>query len=1451
MTLIYYQQGHRYSQSLEPKKVFQLKESAPRFWQEGEAIFYESDGDKKELTDRLTHEGVNYYPGGQDSRIYSIAGEEALYLAKAKGADLFAFDLTGQALLERTGKGFRLCILSGYLYVNNFECQVGIYDLTKGDELAFGASLLSLQPEEIWVSGQVVAGPSLVQLDQSAYQRPVDFPDYHRSPRLIYRPDAAKFAVTSPPAEITKPKDELLRLILPPLASVGLVVLISILQPRGLYILVTMGMSVVTLFFSVSNYFKNRKQYGLDVKEREKSYERYLMDKAIELRQADLAYQKGQTYHYPAISELDKAVDTYSPRVYEKRLSDFDALTYRIGLAELKNPYSLTYNQMERSGLVDPLEQRGYRLYHSHLTQKDLPLSGSLMEGQVGYVGDRKLVTEQLQLLVSQLAFFHSYHDLNLIVVLPEREKDDWAWARFLPHLRLTNINVRGLVYNQATRDMVLTSLTQILKERQNRLDQKEKLQFLPHFVLLVLDETLILDHTLMDFLDRDTTPLGLSVVYVQDDLSALSEEVTTVITLKDKRLGQLVMRQGVLLNQIFTLDYFPEGFDKEKLPRYLAGLNHLETLKSSIPDSVSFLEMYQAKAVEDLDIRNRWSSHAPYQSLAVPLGLRGKDDLVELNLHEKAHGPHGLIAGTTGSGKSELIQSYILSLAVNFHPHDVGFLLIDYKGGGMANLFKDLPHLLGTITNLDGNASLRALASIRAELARRQALFAEQEVNHINQYQKKFKEGQVTEPLPHLFIISDEFAELKVNQPDFMAELVSTARIGRSLGVHLILATQKPAGVVSDQIWSNSTFRIALKVADRQDSSDVLHTPDAAEITQTGRAYLQVGNNEVYELFQSAYSGADYQPDKDSQDILDETIYAVNDLGQLQPLTQDLSGLDQATAINQIPTELEAVVQAIKTIVTDDQITPVARPWLEPLGEEIYLQTISQPSANWSESVDYQAVYGVVDSPSKQEQYPLVHDFEDRGHIALFSGPGMGKTTFLETIVMDIARKNSPARAQFYLMDYGASGLLRLLNLPHATDLVYTDDIAKTRKLIERIQTEIKKRKALFTREMVSSLSAYEFATKQKLPRLFFVIDSYEGIKGTALEAEVDSFLATISRDGTSLGLYLVISTGRLYGLKTPISSNIKTKISLLFTDETESRNIVGRHAYPMEDLPGRGLIKLDQVEVLQIALSVYGENDLERLANLRQEISQMDENWDGARPETVPIVPEVLSVKDFLSRSQTKGAIKQGALPLGLEYEEVSTVSIAASLLKHLHLVWEKKVVRRGTFCHLVEMIDAVYPQAEIVVYDNDQTFDEDQQWASSFITESHDLKASLHGLKNQMIRERQQGNFERRFIFFTDLVGLIEQTGLSEQEFAMMYEEGLKVGMHFIFATTRAYTHKRDTLARYLLDRQDMALITCKMTEQSFYQRSQTGAEPVFQPDQMYFHANDEQVIIKITK
>ena len=688
-------------------------------------------------------------------------------------------------------------------------------------------------------------------------------------------------------------------------------------------------------------------------------------------------------------------------------------------------------------------------------------------------------------------------------------------------------------------------------------------------------DQQLIVDYS------EDPTELGCSVIFVEDVLSSLSENIKTIINIKDRNVGQLVIEEGELRETDFALDHFPEAYDKESLARRLAPLNHLQNLKSSIPDSVTFMEMYHAEDFKDLHVQERWAEHAPYKSLAVPLGLRGQGDIVYLNLHEKAHGPHGLIAGTTGSGKSELIQSYILSLAVNFHPYDVAFLLIDYKGGGMANLFKDLPHLLGTITNLDGAQSMRALTSINAELKRRQRLFAKYDVNHINQYQKKYKLGEVEEAMPHLFLISDEFAELKQEQPDFMSALVSTARTGRSLGIHLILATQKPTGVVNDQIWSNSRFKIALKVADRQDSSEMLHTPDAAEITQTGRAYLQVGNNEVYELFQSAWSGAEYQPDKADQGIEDHTIYAINALGQYDILNEDLSGLEDADDIRQVPSELGAIVTNIRDMVDDLHIKPLPQPWLPPLKKAIYVQDLRTEDFKvlWQKSHQgsLSAIFGMVDLPSQQAQEVISHDFDKDGNLVLYSAPGMGKSTFLQTLVMDLARQNTPDLMHFYLFDFGTNGLLPLRSLPHVADSFMMEDSEKLTKFMLRMQEEVALRKKLFSRYGVSNIGLYRQMSGEGLPQIILVIDSYDGIKEAELGEQLEATFQTLLRDGTGLGINVVMTAGRMGALKSALQANLKTRLALKMTDDNDVRTLIGRHDYILEDIPGRGLMKLE----------------------------------------------------------------------------------------------------------------------------------------------------------------------------------------------------------------------------------------------------------------------------------
>ena len=1293
--IILYKKGFRYELALEEGKTATVsnqetaqltlasQENPLHFqWSQGE-IFYQYGEDKGVLENSTILGDVVCYLATGEVHTYELLDKEEILVADEKGADV-RLHYPVRFLLVKKEQTWTCQLLSGKLYHNHKLVSEATFPLAFGDELAIGDVTFKLYPEEFGVEGAVEVSPYLVPRLHSRYDFYKDYPEYHRSPRIIYRSSEDKILINPPGAEPQKPSDELLKLIMPPLIMVGVTLLITIFQPRGLYIIATVSMSVVSVIFSVQGFFKNRKKYKEDKKERVELYHLYLKDKAKDLEQLSRKQREGMFYHFPAIEDLTKMVKRYDSRIYEKTPLHFDFLAYRLGLGKVPTSYELKYGQEERSGKKDALEEEGYTLFQAHQKIDNLPIVASLNRGPVGYVGPRPIVLEQLQLLVAQLAVFHSYHDLTIIPIIPEEEKESWDWMRWLPHATLQDMNVRSFVYNQRTRDQVLNSLNQILKLRKAQKEEEKANDtkiFHPHYVVLITDETLILDHVIMEFFREDPTELGCSIIYVADVLSSLSENIQTVISIKDRNQGQLLLQEGVLRELDFQLDHFPEGYDKEAISRGLAPLKHIQQLKSSIPDSVTFLEMYQAETFNGLKVLSRWESHAPYQSLAVPIGLRGKDDLVYLNLHEKAHGPHGLIAGTTGSGKSETIQSYILSLAVNFHPHDVAFLLIDYKGGGMANLFKDLPHLLGTITNLDGAQSMRALASINAEIHRRERLFGQYGVNHINQYQKKFKLGEATEPLPHLFLISDEFAELKVNQPDFIKELVSIARVGRSLGVHLILATQKPSGVVDDQIWSNSRFKLALKVADRGDSMEMLRTADAAQITQTGRAYLQVGNNEVYELFQTAWSGADYQPEKDQLGIEDHTIYLINELGQYEVLNQDLSGLDMAEEIKEVPTELDVIVQEINHLHQQEGIAAVAQPWLPPLKERITLDELDKvvPIEAWQKRTAPSVLIGVADIPQAQKQEAVAIDLSKDGNILLYGSPGTGKTTFLQTAAMDLARKQSPENLTMYLLDFGTNGLAPLSQLPHVADSLLLDQTEKIQKFIRIINRELDRRKKLLSEHGVGTIALYREVTGKQEPTMVILMDSYESMKDEPYETDLFKLFMRISREGLSIGVHLIITASRQNNLRAQLYSNFKHQLTLPQNDISEVRGIVGATplASTMEDIKGRALMKRDEVDVVQFALPVAGDNDIQIINNLRDQVQSLKEMWTGHTPAGIPMVPDELTEAAFYGREDVAALLDEGKVPLGLDLENVQPLSwdlIKGNLLYIFEQEWQK---------------------------------------------------------------------------------------------------------------------------------------------------------------------------------
>ncbi|HEM6591344.1 type VII secretion protein EssC [Streptococcus suis] len=1467
-TVVFYKDGFRYVADVSAGKkiLFQGTEKAQVFvssldtpltiWLDEAQVCYGYDGVEGKLVSGMSLAGGVVYLLPSEQVILDPLDKQELTIGQHAGNSFVLAGSSCHVLLKRSDQSWMLYRLAGSIYINNLLMEKGEMELALGDELAFEDTFFKFYADEVLVAGPVEASDELARKSASRYAFYEDYPDYHRSPRIIYRSSEDRVAINAPSNAPSKPSDSLLKLILPPLMMVGITLVIMIFQPRGLYVLATIAMSIVTLGMSIAGYIKGRKDYQKELRDREGLYHDYLADKAKELAGLTKSQKDGQLYHYPAIETLVDLADSYHHRIYEKTPLHFDFLYYRLGLGEVPVSYDLSYAQTERSGKRDPLELEGFQLYEQNKTISDMPIVANLSHGPVGYIGPRALVIEQLQLMVNQIALFHSYHDVQFITIMPEEEKEQWDWMRFLPHATLQDMNVRGFVYNQRTHDQVLNSLNQILKLRRAQKEDKsnrESTLFSPHYVVLVTDEKLILDHVIMEFFTEDPTELGCSLVFVQDVLSSLSENIKTIINIKDRNTGQLVMEEGQLREIDFALDHFPVGYDKETLVRRLAPLNHLQNLKSSIPETVTFMEMYGAETFEDLGVVSRWEKHAPYKSLAVPLGLRGKEDIVYLNLHEKAHGPHGLVAGTTGSGKSEVIQSYILSLAVNFHPHDVAFLLIDYKGGGMANLFKDLPHLLGTITNLDGAQSMRALVSINAELKRRQRLFATHDVNHINQYQKKYKLGEVSEPMPHLFLISDEFAELKTNQPDFMKELVSTARIGRSLGIHLILATQKPSGVVDDQIWSNSRFKLALKVADRSDSMEMLKTPDAAEITQVGRGYLQVGNNEVYELFQSAWSGADYQPDKDEQGIEDHTIYAINDIGQYEILNEDLSGLDQAESIKEVPSELQAIVSKLKALTERLSIQALPQPWLPPLSKEIFLQDLRPQGFKdlWGQASGLVARLGMVDIPSRQSQEVLEHDFEKDGHIALFSSPSMGKSTFVQTLVMDLARQLTPEELHFYLLDFGTNGLLPLRDLPHTADLLMAEDTEKLTKFMRRIKDELAKRKAAFSRYAVPNLTLYRQASGDELPVIFLVLDNFDGLKEASLGAEMETLLQTLAREGASLGIYLVLTAGRSGALRPGLQASLKTRLALKLTDDVESRTIVGRHQHVMEEVPGRGLVHLDEVEVFQVALPAYAKDSFGLVQAVQDEAKSMAASWTGRRPEGIPVMPESLSFEEFAGLASVREAVAGGELPIGLDFENVESVGLKLDRFKHLVYLSDREEQVQAIGEHLLKTMQEL-TSYQVMLIDTAGTFAHHQGNCKTYLSGQSLISDMAEQLLYELERRQAEGFTEHFFVVISNYESFLSMTGASQDKMALLLSQGPQVGLHLVVGGLYNFIGvKTDAAVKVLREQAQQFLFGMKLNDQSIVDKVYNSKESHPAMDEVYLHNRSQYDLIKISQ
>ena len=1112
----------------------------------------------------------------------------------------------------------------------------------------------------------------------------LEYPLFNRNTRIIKQLPDDKIEILDAPEIPKKPENNIVMNLMPSITMIGLVVvfrgIMNTSGSSGSYVILSVCSMALGVVTTILGFLSGNKKYKKDCEERITKYNSYIDKKKheIEIKREEEEESLRDTYCDVA-SDVDTAMN-FDRRLFERTREDADFLCVYLGKGSVESERQIDYRKQERMEVGDELTDLPEKICDMYAKIDHAPVYADLKNANaVGVVGEKKALYAMFKNIAIDISVRHYYGDVRLFLLVDDEKQ--YEWVRMLPHLG-NEKGTRNIVCNNESKNNLFENLFR-------ELNYREQTKNIPYYcVILVENEFGIKNHPISRYIER-AAELGMVFVFFETSAEKLPLHCNQIVTLTSGHEGNICLSENG--NKVQEFEYQAiSDMQAGAVVQMLAPVYCEEIgLENSLRKNITLFELLHIFAAEDLDLGKRWSESQIYKTMAAPLGVNAKDEIVTLDLHEKFHGPHGLVAGTTGSGKSEILQSYILSAATIFHPYEIGFVIIDFKGGGMVNQFKDLPHLIGAITNIDGREIDRSLKSIKAELLKRQELFAQANVNHIDKYIKLYKEHKVAVALPHLIIIVDEFAELKAEQPEFMKELISAARIGRSLGVHLILATQKPSGQVNEQIWSNSKFKLCLKVQTREDSNEVLKSPLAAEIKEPGRAYLQVGNNEIFELLQSAYSGA---PEKSEEGM--EERYVISQVA-LSGKRKKIFEHKPATGNGSNRTQLEAIVDYINDYCEKNSISKLSNICLPPLTEHVVYQYEAE-----NEASEMMVPLGVYDDPEHQYQGTFFSDF-GRQNTIIIGASQMGKTNVLQLLIRSLADHNSPDQVSLYIMDFGSMVLKCFENLKHVGGVVLAAEDEKLKNLFKMLMTEMDIRKTALMNFGVSSYSAYKDAGGKNIPKTYLIIDNFNAFKELYLDNYEADFIK-LCRDGVSLGISVIITNASSNGIGYRHMSNFENHICLTCVESTEYSSMFDRCRMEPKSVPGRVLIESNHVIYeLQVFLAFEGEKEIERSNAMKNYINTVNDKYKNSKKaKVIPEIPQKLGRSCF--DSEYKEKMEANYVPVGLDFASIEPVIINLKEDQEIVFVAKKKEMSMPFMNSFINTM-LVYANVEMYIIDS----------------------------------------------------------------------------------------------------------------------------------------------------
>ncbi len=1217
------------------------------------------------------------YDNKEYDRVIDITGRDHLNIGGTPGCDILLHSpLIGQDVVTLSRQQGQLVILDNdshygvYVNGNKIQKQQPVRDY---DFFSIIGYSFYYKHDRLYTSKggelQLVAGlPSEIQSDSTGH---FEYPRFNRSTRIEYPVPKEEIPVLDPPSPPSEPDQNIAMSLMPALGMIAVTILVRG-QMGGnssfiLFSVCSMGMGIIT---SIASLISSKKKFKKNTAKRIKDYNKYIADKKDLLNERRMEERNTlEDIYYSAARELDM-VKKFSSDLFNRTPDDHDFLYLRAGTGSQPSLQPVGYKQQEKFESEDELANLPSTLAEEYKLISKVPI---VMDGKgsgaIGIVGIRQRLYELMKNLLLDVCTRQYYSDVHLFFLMEEESAQKLSWLRLLPHLYNDHLGMRNIVCDDESRNILFEYLYKLLSAR-----EAAKVSS-PHILIFVYEDVGIKSHPISTYIEK-AKDLGVTFLFFEERKELLPLGCEQVILLRDGEGSGVIVSSEDNTNILrFVFDPISDAdaasFAQKLAPVYCEEIS----LESSLTKNISLFELLNIFSVQDLDLAERWGTSEIYNSMAAPLGVKSKSEIVELNLHEKFHGPHGLVAGTTGSGKSEIMQSYILSMASLFHPYEVGFVIIDFKGGGMVNQFKDLPHLVGAITNIDGREIDRSLLSIKAELRKRQTVFAQHDVNHIDAYIKLFKKGEATVPLPHLILIVDEFAELKMDQPEFMKELISAARIGRSLGVHLILATQKPSGVVDAQIWSNSKFKLCLKVQNKEDSNEVLKSPLAAEIREPGRAYLQVGNNEIFELFQSAYSGAPASMNATRTKSFKVHAMAVSGKKTLVfEQKAQKSGEDDAT-------QLDAIVDYVAGYCADNNIIRLPGICLPPLRDVIDYSEAELPERQMGV---FPVQLGIYDDPNNQQQTQVNLDFLS-GNTFILGSSQFGKTNVLQLMIRSLAQQFAPEEVSVYILDFGSMALKVFSELNHVGGVVVAADDEKIKTFFRMMNQEVQMRKDRLAKIGITSFSSYLEAGNRDLPMIAILLDNIVAFR--ELYEQFDDNLLTLTREGLALGITVVATAQQTSGIGYKYLSNFPNRVGLHCNSGDEYGSLFDRCRMRPKNVPGRALIALEKnIYEYQNYLAFEGEKEIERVEKIHEFVADMQEVYGKQRARPIPEVPGVL-LPEYLSGLHAP--LPPYHIAAGLDYGTVDIVSFNLQRIGYFAISGAPKSGKTNFLRHILECL------------------------------------------------------------------------------------------------------------------------------------------------------------------